>query len=299
MHLLSISDFSAGDVDSLLGETAKLKSNPEKYSESLKGKTLAIFFEKPSTRTRISFDVAIYQLGGHGLTLRPNEMQLGRGETIADSARVLSRYVDGVMARVNKQETLVELASHSTIPIINGLSDIEHPCQALSDLFTIKESAGKLEGVKLSYVGDGNNVANSLLLACALTGVEFTCATPMGYEPNEKIYKKAKKISSKINLSNDPIKAVKDADFIYTDVWVSMGDESEEKKRMKDLEDFQVNKKLLSKAGKNCKVLHCLPAHRGQEITDEVIDSPASLVWDQAENRLHMQKAILVKLMGQ
>ncbi|MFC2154407.1 ornithine carbamoyltransferase [Candidatus Altiarchaeota archaeon] len=294
MNLLSISDLDKKVLEKLLEEAEKVKKQPGAYTKSLEGKTLGMIFEKPSTRTRISFEVAMYQLGGYALHLSPNEMQLGRGETIADSARVLSRYLDGLMARVYDHKTLEELAANASIPVISGLSDLEHPCQIIADLFTIKEEVGKLEGVKVAYIGDGNNVCNSLILGCALTGVELSVAAPKGYEPNQEFLKKAKNIT----VTNDPSQVAKDADFIYTDVWVSMGDEAQEKKRMEDLKGFQVNKELLSNASPDCKILHCLPAHRGQEITDEVIDSKQSIVWNQAENRLHTQKAILKELLG-
>jgi len=296
--LLSVSDLRANELESILNETKKIKASPKKYYKKLQNKTLAMIFEKPSTRTRVSFQVAMYELGGFSIVLNPEDMQLGRGETIADSARVLSRYVEGIMARVYSHNTLVELAENSTIPIINGLSDIEHPCQIISDLFTIKEKAGKLKRVNLAYIGDGNNVCNSLILGCAMTGVNLKVASPDGFKPNAEFIKKTEKLKrSKIDVLVDPKIAVKDADFIYTDVWVSMGDEKETKERIKAFQEYQINSELLKVAKKNPKIMHCLPAHRGQEITDDVIDSKNSIVWDQAENRLHAQKAILLHLM--
>ncbi len=301
MNLLSILDLKPEQLKKLVAKTEKVKTDPEKYASELEGKTLALIFEKPSTRTRISFEVAMLELGGNAIVLNASEMQLGRGETIADSAKVLSRYVDAVMARVYSHETLKELASTSTIPIINGLSDLEHPCQIISDLFTIYEEKRKFEGLKLAYIGDGNNVCNSLMLGSAMVGLNITVATPKGYAPKPEIIaeaeKFAKKYKSQIVLTENPEEAVAGADIIYTDVWVSMGNEKEEKKRMKAFAKYQLNKPLVKKAKRNCMVMHCLPAHRGQEITDDVIDSPNSAVWDQAENRLHAQKAILLTLM--
>jgi len=297
MHFLSVADFSSEELEELMSLITTIKKHPERFSNRLKNKTLVLIFEKPSTRTRVSFEQAILQLGGHAITLRREEMQLGRGESIADSARVLSRYVHAIMARVYNHESLVELAKYSTIPVINGLSDLEHPCQIVSDLFTVYEEFGSLEGIKLAYVGDGNNVCNSLLLGCALLGVELRVATPKNYRPSPKILKKAIELNPTIQLMDNPAKAVERANVVYTDVWVSMGDEGEEEERVKVFKPYQVNTKLLSHASPDVKVMHCLPAHRGLEITDEVIDGHSSIVWTQAENRLHAQKAILLKLM--
>jgi ornithine carbamoyltransferase len=295
MHLLSISDLTKKEIEELMQAAKILKSNPHQNDDRLKNKTLAMLFEKPSTRTRISFEVAMVQLGGHAINLNANEIQLKRGEAVSDTAKVLERYVDGVMARVYSHDTLTELSKNSKIPVINGLSDIEHPCQIISDLFTIYEKFGNFN-IKLAYVGDGNNVCNSLMLGCAIMGITVAVATPKGYEPDKAITNAAKKISNKIKITNDPAEAVKDADVIYTDVWISMGDESEEEERLKKFKKYRVNEKLMSSAKPNCKIMHCLPAHRGMEITD-VIDKANSIVWDQAENRLHAQKAILLKLL--
>ncbi len=266
-----------------------------------------MLFEKPSTRTRISFEVAMVQLGGHAINLNANEIQLKRGEAVSDTAKVLGRYVNGVMARVHKHDTLTELSENSSIPVINGLSDIEHPCQVISDLFTIYEKFpfdfqskdrfcdGNFD-IKLAYIGDGNNVCNSLILGCAIMGIDAAVATPKGYEPDAGVVNSAKKISDKITITNNPEDAACDADVVYTDVWISMGSEGEEKERMNKFKNYQVNAKLLSNAKPGCKIMHCLPAHRGMEI-DGVIDGENSIVWDQAENRLHAQKAVLLKLL--
>ena len=269
--------------------------------ELLKGKSLAMIFQKPSTRTRVSFEVAMTQLGGHALNLSSQELQLARGETIADTAKVLSRYVDCIMARVFDHQDIVELAKNSTVPVINGLSDKFHPCQALTDLFTIWEKFGTLENLTLVFVGDGdNNVTNSLLLLCARLGVNFRVACPEKYKTRKEILDLAKedieKNKVKIEILEDPKEAVKGADVIYTDTWVSMG-RTDVKERLEAFKNYQVNKELLSFAKECVKVMHCLPAHRNQEITDEVMDGPNSIIFDQAENRLHVQKAILVKLL--
>jgi len=242
------------------------------------------------------------QLGGHALYLNPQDLQLGRGETIADTARVLSRYVDAIVYRAFRHDDVVELAKHTTIPVINGLDDLEHPCQALADLFTVHEHKGDLKGLRLAYVGDGNNVCNSLLLACALVGMDAVVGCPRRFEPAPSILKHAKEVAartgSKIVILQDPVDAVKGADVVYTDVWVSMGMEKEKGERERIFEPYQVNQLLMNKAKEDAILMHCLPAHRGLEITDEVIDGPKSVVWDQAENRLHAQKALLVTLLG-
>ncbi len=293
MHLISVLD--AKDYFFEILELAK-KLKKERYSDVFKGKTLAMIFEKPSTRTRVSFEVAMNQLGGSAIYLDYRTTQLARGEAIKDTARTLSRYVDAVMIRANRHSDIIEFATYSTVPVINGLSDLEHPCQAIGDIFTIFEHAEKDKSdIKLCYIGDGNNVCNSLILASAIAGIKISVATPKGYEPNENILKEAKKISNKIDITNDPTEAVKDADFVYTDVWVSMGQEDEAQERLKIFKPYQVNSKLLKHAP-NAKIMHCLPAKRGLEITDEVLDSKKSIVFDQAENRLHVQKAILLKL---
>ncbi len=302
--LLTLQDYTREEIMFIL-ETAKMLKqryySGERVIPILKGKTLAMIFQKPSTRTRVSFEVAMLQLGGFVLYLSWNELQLGRGETIADTARVLSRYVDSVMARVYKQSDLEELAKYADIPIINGLSDLYHPCQALGDMLTIWEKKGRLKDLKIAWVGDGNNVANSLIIISTKLGLDIAVATPKGYEPPKHViewaYENARESGSKITLTNDPSEAVKDADVIYTDVWVSMGQEKEKEIRLRVFRPYQVNKELIKKAKENVIFMHCLPAHRGEEVTDEVIDGPWSVVWDQAENRLHAQKAILSLLL--
>jgi len=263
----------------------------------LKGKTLAMIFEKPSTRTRVSFEVGMWQLGGYALYLSANDLQLGRGETIADTAQVLSRYVDGIMARVFAHQTILDLIKNSRVPVINGLSDFTHPCQGLADLFTIYEKKGRLSGLKLAYIGDGNNVAHSLLFGCSKIGMDIILACPSGYEPNPEVVSKAKeegrRSGCKVKVTNDPKEAVRKADIIYTDVWASMGKEKEHEKRVKIFKPYQVNGKLVKEAKEDYLFMHCLPAHRGEEVTDEVADSKNSVIFDQAENRLHTQKAIL------
>jgi ornithine carbamoyltransferase len=267
----------------------------------LKGKTLAMIFEKPSTRTRVSFEVGMWQLGGYALYLSASDLQLGRGETIADTAQVLSRYVDGIMARVFAHKTILDLVKYSRVPVINGLSDFTHPCQGLADLFTIYEKKGRLSGLKLAYVGDGNNVAHSLLYGCSKVGMDIALACPKGYEPDPEVVSQAKeeaeRSGSRVKVTNDPKEAVIKADIIYTDVWASMGKEKEHQKRLKVFRPYQVNAKLVKEAKKDYLFMHCLPAHRGEEVTDEVADSGNSVIFDQAENRLHTQKALLTLIM--
>jgi len=256
-----------------------------------------VLFEKPSTRTRISFAVAIHELGAMPLVLETTNMQLMRGETVPDTARVMGRYVHGIVARVFAQKTLEELAAYSGVPVVNALSDFSHPCQALGDFLTIKEKKGRLEGLKLAYLGDGNNVANSLLFGGSILGVNVTVASPEGFEPMKEVVEKATEFANgsgaKIEITNDPVAAAKDADVLYTDVWASMGKEEEHDKRVSIMKPYQINETILTHAKKDVIVMHCLPAHRGEEITDEVLDGPHSVVFDQAENRLHIQKAIL------
>ncbi len=299
-HLLSLTDLSNDDIISLLDTASDMKGKRTrgKASNSLKNKTLAMLFEKSSTRTRISFEVAMTELGGHAIYLNYKDMQIGRGESIADTARVMSRYVHAIMGRVYKHETLTELAKYASVPIINGLSDLEHPCQLLADLLTIREYKGKFKGLNFSWIGDGNNVCNSAILACALTGMKITVACPEGYEPNYDIVSKAKELGAVVNIIRDPMKAAKNADILSTDVWVSMGDEEEYDQRLCDFKPYQINSKLLEQAKHDVMVLHCLPAHRGEEITADVVDGPNSAVFDQAENRLHVQKALLLKLLS-
>ena len=302
-HLLSMQDLSSKEIDAILDKAAELKQKLRKGEphELLHGRTLGMIFAKPSTRTRVSFEAAMTQLGGHAIYLGMGDLQLGRGETIADTARTLSGYVDVIMARLFKHENIAELARHSSIPVINGLTDLHHPCQTLGDLLTILEKKGKLKGLKLSWVGDGNNVCNSLLLGCTLVGMNISAACPKGYEPPVEIVKQAranaKKSGAKLELLNNPKEAVAGADVVYTDVWISMGQEKEAKKRMRAFKGYQVNAQLLKGAKPGAIIMHCLPAHRGLEITEDVIDGPRSAVWDQAENRLHAQKAVLVSLL--
>lgn len=299
-HLLSLADISYTDIINLLDTASDLKEKRVrgKTPNDLKNKTLAMLFEKSSTRTRISFEVAMTELGGHAIFLNYRDIQIGRGESISDTGRVMSRYVHAVMGRVYKHETLVELAKNATVPVINGLSDLEHPCQLLADLLTIREYKGKFKGLNFSWIGDGNNVCNSAILACALTGMNMTVACPEGYEPVNEIVDKAKELGGTINIIRDPVKAAKKADILYTDVWVSMGDEDEYDRRLHDFKPYQVNSKLLEQAKHDVMVLHCLPAHRGEEITADVVEGPNSAVFDQAENRLHVQKALLLKLLS-
>jgi len=293
-----MTDLGDAELSNILTETERIKKNPIVSRDALVDKSLVLLFEKPSTRTKVSFEVAMFQLGGQSINLNVGSSQLSRGESIGDSARVLSRYANAIAARVYNHKSLLELAEYSTVPVINALSDLEHPCQVISDLYTIRESRGRLKGVKLAYVGDGNNVCNSLILGCAMTGVDLSIASPLGYAPDEKLLLKAQSMaSSEIKKYTNPVDAVTGADYIYTDVWVGMGDESEKKKRLKAFQDYQVNESLLEKAADGCRIMHCLPAHRGMEITDEVLDGPQSIVWEQAENRLHTQKAILLKLL--
>ncbi len=297
-HLISLSDLDKSEIINILSLAEKLKDERKRgvFKDYLKNRSLAMIFELPSTRTRVSFEVAMSDMGGRALYLGWNDLQLGRGETIADTARVLSRYVSAIMARVRNHETIVELAKNSDVSVINGLSNLEHPCQILADLLTIKEKKGL--NVKLAWVGDGNNVCNSMILASAILGFEMSVATPKGFEPDEKILKMAKEIGDVPELLNNPFDAVSEADVIYTDVWASMGQEAEREERLKAFREFQVNSKMVEKAKDDVMVMHCLPAHRGEEITDDVIDGKHSVVFDQAENRLHAQKAILLRLIG-
>ena len=300
--LLSINDLTVEDIENIFDFTDFLKSDEGKKHKPLAGKSIALYFEKPSTRTRVSFEVGVFQLGGQSIYLDNRSLQISRGETLADTARVLSRYVDCIVARTLKDETVREIARYADIPVINALTDKEHPCQALGDIYTVREKFGSYRGIKFSYIGDGNNVANSLILICAKLGINFAIASPSGYEIKEEIrdiaIRYAKDSGATIEFYNDPTLAVRDADIIYTDVWVSMGDEAEEEKRNRDFQDFKVDSRLLRMAKQTVKVMHCLPAMRGKEITDEVMDGPNSIVFDQAENRLHTQKAILSLILG-
>ncbi len=297
--LLSITDIK-DDVKDILDLASKIKAG-EMEEKPLEGKTLAMIFEKSSTRTRVSFDVGMYQLGGRAIFLSSNDLQMGRGEPISDTAKVLSRFVDGIMIRAIRHSDVVELAKHSDVPVISGLTDLEHPCQALADMLTIKEHLGDWKGKKICFAGDGNNVCNSLLLIAPLLGMDISVACPKGYEPSEDILKTAREYADENNtqivVSDDIGVALENVDVVYTDVWVSMGDEAEKAKREIDLAPFQVNMDLMSFANDGAIFMHCLPAVRGQEVSADVIDGPKSVVFDQAENRLHAQKAILYHYM--
>lgn len=295
---LTILDLSTIEIEGLIRRAIELKSGKDASKCPLIGKSIGLLFEKSSTRTRISFEVGIYQLGGQCIYMNPKETQIGRGETIYDTAKVLSRYLNAVVIRTFSHDRLREFAENSSIPVINGLTDLHHPCQALADLMTILEKKGRLKKINLAYIGDGNNVAHSLLEAATMTGMNISIACPKGYEPDAKIVEKVKELaSSRILIMREAEKAVSKADVVYTDVWVSMGQEKEASKKKKKFKKYQLNKKILSLAQKDAIVLHCLPAHRGEEITDEVIDGPRSAVFDQAENRLHTQKALLELLL--
>ena len=298
---ITIKELSNQEIESVFSLAKELKKDRLKYFTALKGKTVALSFQKPSNRTRVSFEVGVFQLGGHTIYLKPEDISLCVRESVKDVAKTLSRYLDAIVVRTFAHEIVLELAKYSSIPVINGLSDLLHPCQALSDVFTIKEKLGRLNNVTLTYVGDGNNVCHSLMYAAAKTGMNIKIATPKRYGPNKEILESAldiaKKSGSKILLFNDPNEGVKDSDVVYTDVWASMGKEKEAWKRKMIFGRYQINKKLLSLAKPSVLVMHCLPAHRGLEITDEVMDSPNSIVFDQAENRLHVQKAILLMLL--
>jgi len=291
--LLTINDLSLSEINEIFKLAGELKEKRHAFGEPLKGKTLGLIFEKPSNRTRVSFEVGITELGGHAIYLGSYEIDLGKRESPKDVAKVLSRYLNGMIARTFSHKTVVELAKYSSIPVINGLTDYQHPCQALSDLFTIKEKKG-LDGITVAFIGDGNNVLNSLLYICHKMAIKVHAACPKGYEPGKDILKD---VAGSASMFSSPADAVKGADVIYADVWTSMGQEKEYSKRLKAFKKYQVNLELVKLANKEAIVMHCLPAHRGQEITDEVMDSPASIVMDQAENRLHVQKAILVKLL--
>ncbi|KNY27358.1 ornithine carbamoyltransferase [Pseudobacteroides cellulosolvens] len=302
-HLISVYDLTLEDINEIFSTAERLKRQLKEGVEHkiLKNKTLGMIFTKSSTRTRVSFEVGMYQLGGYPLFLSSNDIQLGRGETIYDTAQVLSRYLDGIMIRTFDHSDVEDLAKYGNIPIINGLTDLMHPCQILTDLFTVYEHKGDLKGLKLAYVGDGNNIANSLLHGCAKVGMDISVASPKGYECDKNIVAEAQKDAevsgSKIVLTEDPYVAVKDADVIYTDTWVSMGQEAEKAERIKIFMPYQVNNDLYSKAKEDAVFLHCLPAYRDYEVTSDIIDGSQSLVFDEAENRLHVQKAIMVKLM--
>jgi ornithine carbamoyltransferase len=294
-HFTRVAGWTGEELLQALDLADDLKERQSRREEHhlLPGRTLGMIFQKPSTRTRVSFEVGIFQLGGMGLYLAASDLQLGRGETLKDTATVLSRYLDGLMIRTFAQDDVEELARYASIPVINGLTDSSHPCQALADVMTIRERLGRLEGVRVAYFGDGNNVCASLMVACAKLGMEFVAATPEGYEPEERVVEIAREAGGTVELTNDPREAAKGADVLYTDVWTSMGQEEEKERRLKDLAGFGIDESLVRLAGDNAIVLHCLPAHYGEEIAEDVLYGPQSAVWDQAENRLHAQKALM------
>ncbi len=291
---LTIGDLSADELRAILERSVALKSGDDAMKYPLIGKSVGLFFEKPSTRTRVSFEVGVYQLGAQSVYLSPKELQLGRGETIADTAKTLSRYLHCMVMRVFSHQSAAEFARHATIPVINGLSDLHHPCQALADAMTVLEHKGSLEGVKFAFIGDGNNVANSLVEMAAKTGFDFVIASPSGYGPDAAVLERARAEGrGRITLVTDPREAAENADVLYTDVWVSMGQEGDAEEKAKKFQSYQVNAELLRHAKSDAIVLHCLPAIRGKEITDEVMDGPRSAIFDQAENRMHTEKALL------
>jgi ornithine carbamoyltransferase len=298
-----LKDLSRAEIEELFALTKRLKADPGAFRAALAGKSLAMIFQKPSTRTRVSFEVGMFQLGGHALYLSSNDIQLHRGETVADTARVLSRFVNGIMARVFSHQDLIDLSKNASIPVINGLSDLLHPCQALADYYTLLERRGRLEGLKMAYVGDGNNVCHELMFGAAKLGLAMAVACPEGYEPNPLIVKSAAREAQKSKapaavVTRDPFEAVAGADVVYTDVWTSMGQEAEQQQRLRAFEGYEVTSALMAEANRECVFMHCLPAHRGEEVAADVIDGPQSVVFDEAENRLHTQKALLVALLG-
>jgi len=302
-HLISLRDYTRGEIDEIYDLARKVKADPAAYRQALSGKTLGMIFQKPSTRTRVSFEAGMFQLGGAALFLGADSIQLHRGESIADTAKVLSRYVDGLMARVFAHQDLLDLARHGTVPVINGLSDLLHPCQALADYFTLLEKRGKLDGLKMAYVGDGNNVCHELMFGAVKLGLSMSVAAPAGYQPNQLILKSAAREAQKAKtpvpvVVQDPMEAVAGADVVYTDVWTSMGQEAESEARRQAFQGFMVTPEMMAAASPEAVFMHCLPAHRGEEVAAEVIDGPRSVVFDEAENRLHVQKAVLILLLG-
>ena len=299
MNLISIADLSGEDILRLIQSAEAFRARRGRHGQPLEGKSLAMIFEKPSTRTRVSLEVAAWELGGHPLYLSANELQLGRGETIADTARVLSRYVHGITARVHSHSTVEQLAEHASVPVINALSDWEHPLQILADLQTMSQNFQALDGLQIGWIGDGNNVCNSLILASAILRMEITVASPPGYGPKAEILEEARALGGSPRVVEEPEEAAGGADVLVTDTWVSMGDEAEEAERLRVFGRYQINSQLMDLAGDGAIALHCLPAHRGQEITDEVMDGPRSRVFDEAENRMHTSKAVMAWLMGE
>jgi ornithine carbamoyltransferase len=303
-HLVSLRDYSREEIEEIFDLAARVKADPAAYGGVLHGKSLAMIFQKPSTRTRVSFEVGMFQLGGAALYLGASDIQLHRGETISDTARVLSRYVDGIMARVFDHQDILDLARHGSVPVINGLSDLLHPCQALADYFTLRERRGRIEGLKIAYVGDGNNVCHELMFGAVKLGLRMSVATPPGYEPNPLIAKSAAREAQRLGtplpeVLSDPMAAAEGADVVYTDVWASMGQEAEAEARHAAFAGFTVTEEMMSAAAPEAVFMHCLPAHRGEEVAAEVIDGPRSVVFDEAENRLHTQKAVLMLLMSE
>ena len=298
---IEIHDYSAAEVMQIFKLAREIKKKPARFSKALQGQTLAMIFEKSSTRTRVSFEVGMFQLGGHALFLSSRDIQIGRGEPIPDTARVLSRYVDAIMARTFAHQTVTDLATHASVPVINGLTDLSHPCQAMADYFTAWEHFGKLKGRKIAWVGDGNNMAHSLMFGAPKVGMHIAVATPAGYAPDRDVVAAAKSdaraAGTKITLTHSIDEAVRDADVVETDVWASMGQEEEAEKRRRDFAGWELDQRVMSLARKKAIFMHCLPAHRGEEVSADVIDSPQSVIFDEAENRLHVQKAILLTLM--
>jgi ornithine carbamoyltransferase len=303
-HLLSLKDYAREDIEEVFDLAVQVKADPHAYGGVLQGKTLAMIFQKPSTRTRVSFEVGMFELGGHALYLGADQIQLQRGESVADTAKVLSRFVDGIMARVFSHQDVLDLAKHGSVPVINGLSDLLHPCQALADYFTLRERRGGLDGLKMAYVGDGNNVCHELMFGAVKLGMAMSAGCPEGYQPNQLILKSAAREAQKLGspvpeVTDDPMAAVAGADVVYTDVWTSMGQEEEAEARVQAFQGFMVTPEMMAAANPDAVFMHCLPAHRGEEVAAEVIDGPQSVVFDEAENRLHVQKAVMMLLMSE
>lgn len=303
-HFISIHDITVDEFNHLMKLGLELKAETKKgiRHKILDGKVLGMIFTKSSTRTRVSFETGMYQLGGYPIFLSSNDIQLGRGESIYDTANVMSRFVDGIMIRTFAHQDVLDLAEFGQVPVINGLTDLLHPCQVMADLMTVYEHKGKLEGLKMAYIGDGNNMANSLLYGCAKAGMDISVATPVGYEPDAEVTQNAKEdallTGSNIVITHDPTEAIKDADVVCTDTWVSMGQEAEKAERIKIFQDYQVNSELFDHSNDDSIFIHCLPAYRGYEVTEDIIDGPRSVIFDEAENRLHAQKAVLAAVMG-
>jgi ornithine carbamoyltransferase len=302
-HMLSLKDYSREEIEEIFDLAAQVKADPAAYGGVLQGKSLAMIFQKPSTRTRVSFEIGMFQLGGQAVYLGADSIQLARGESVSDTARVLSRYAHGIMARVFSHQDLLDLARHGSVPVINGLSDLLHPCQALADYFTLRERRGLTEGLKIAYVGDGNNVCHELIFGAVKLGIQMSVASPQGYGPNQLIVKSATRDAQKLGtpapeILSDPYAAVQGADVVYTDVWTSMGQEGEAEARLAAFEGYCVTPELMDQASSEAVFMHCLPAHRGEEVAEEVVDGPQSVVFDEAENRMHVQKAVLMLLMA-